>query len=969
MDLPHLTSADVIPDQPLTPEEATRQANRRRLFRRIAVILTTLVVLFAIIGFVTTRHWLRQTMHDSLPQLDGSLSIPGLSAPVTIQRDTHGIPHIRAASLDDLVLAQGFVTAQDRLWQMDSLRRHASGTLAEILGPGLLAHDRLQRTLLIRASADRALATLPADQLHLLERYAAGVNASIDLQRAHLPLEFRLLRYQPAPWTPRDSLLVGLVMFQDLTTSFPSELSREALTARLPQHLIDDLYPVVTWRDHPPAQPTVDLTAPQKDIPNVPLDESQTQLDVPNKKHHTPKSGARSRKHDAPSTKPDDSTFEIPTSRRASYSPGTPSSAPTSLGAPSNPGAPYLDSEMWASRASATALLPLRQPGPAKDTNSSTASPHDLLALQQTLRNPTCDGCFAGSGDWVVSGAHTATGKPLISNDMHLAHTVPGIWYQADLQAPTPTGNLHVTGVCLPGVPFIIVGHNDHVAWGFTNLGATVQDIYIEHTRGAGPTAQYESQNGTWQPFLHDHEIIHVKGNKDVAIDIAATRHGTAITPILSGVLPSEKRTLSLRWIIYDPTAVTASFLPINTAADSASLVSAFSTFGGPAQNLVYADDQGHIGYHAVGRIPVRGSIAAPTPISPVPTDALDTTQEWIAAIPYDKLPQAIDPPSGILATANNRITPDDYPFPITLNWGSPYRNQRIWKILTDKSLSTKNQLAPADMLALQTDVYSDVDHVIAQRLAYAIDHASKPELTHDKRLHQAADLLRDWNGNLDAEAAAPAIVVATRAALWPLLLNPQASPQPNPVAQSESAQNQPVPPAALYTWGNKAYAEEWLIMHTPARWLPKNYATWDDLLTIAVSQSLTIAHAPADLSHWRYGQFHPIEINHAIYSRSPLLQRLIGVPIGTGIQPQSGDDTTVKQVGRTFGPSERFTADLADLDHSTFNLVLGESSNPVSPWFMDQWPAWYHGTTFPLPFSNPAVDAATTHTLTLTPR
>src|ERR1700730_16995901 len=307
MDLPHLTSADVIPDQPLTPEEAALQAKRRRIFRRIAVILTTLVILFAIIGFVTARHWLRQTMSDSLPQLDGSVSLPGLSAPVTIQRDAHGVPHIRAASLDDLLLAQGFVTAQDRLWQMDSLRRHASGTLAEILGPGLLAHDRLQRTLLIRASADRPRATLPADQLHLLERYAAGVNASIDLQRAHLPLEFRLLRYQPAPWTPRDSLLVGLVMFQDLTTSFPSELSREALTASLPQNLVVDLHPVVTWRDHPPTQPTVDLTTPQKDIPNIPLDESQTKLTIPNKKHHAPKSGARSRKPNPPSTDPDDS--------------------------------------------------------------------------------------------------------------------------------------------------------------------------------------------------------------------------------------------------------------------------------------------------------------------------------------------------------------------------------------------------------------------------------------------------------------------------------------------------------------------------------------------------------------------------------------------------------------------------------------------------------------------------------------
>jgi penicillin amidase len=602
------------------------------------------------------------------------------------------------------------------------------------------------------------------------------------------------------------------------------------------------------------------------------------------------------------------------------------------------------------------------------DTNSNTASPQDLLTLQQTLKNPICDNCIAGSNDWVVSGAHTATGKPLLSNDMHLAHNVPGIWYQADLEAPTPAGEFHVTGVTLPGVPFVIVGHNSHVAWGFTNLGATVQDLYIEHTRGAGPTAEYESQNGTWKPLLHDREIIHIKGNKDVVLDIPATQHGTAVTPIISGVLPTEKRTLSLRWTIYDPATVNPSFLAINAATDGASLVSAFSTYGGPTQNLVYADDQGHIGYHAVGRIPLRGSVITPSPISPVPTDALDATQEWIGAIPYDRLPQAIDPPSGILATANSRVIPDDYPYPITNNWASPYRNQRIWKVLTDKSISSKNKLTPADMLALQTDVYSDLDHVIAERLAYAIDHATKPELSNNKHLHQAADLLRAWNGNVDADAAAPAIVVATRAALWPLLINSQLSPQPNAVAQTESGKNQPVPAAALYTWGNKAYAEEWLIMHTPTRWLPKNYATWDDLLATAVAQSLRIANAPSDLSKWRYGQFHPIDIEHPVYGQSPLLQRLIGLPTGTGIQPQSGDDVTVKQVGRAFGPSERFTADLADLDHSTLNLVLGESSNPASPWFMDQWPAWYNGTTLPLPFTNSAVDAATTHTLTLTP-
>jgi penicillin G amidase len=881
MDLPHLTNTDVVPDEPLTPEEAVLQVRRRRIFRRLIVVLSTLVILVAAIGLLTARHWLRQTMHDSLPQLDGAITVPGLSAPVTIQRDSLGVPHLRAASLDDLLLAQGFVTTQDRLWQMDALRRHAAGTLAEILGPALLAHDRLQRTLQLRVAADRAIATLPPDQLHLLEQYAAGVNASIAIQRTHLPLEFRLLRYQPAPWTPRDSLLVGLVMFQDLTTSFPTELNREALTARLPAHLIDDLYPVVTWRDHPPAQPIVDLTTPQKDVPDVPLDESQTKLNRP------------------------------------------------SLG----------------------------------------ASPQDLIALQQTLRNPICEGCFPGSNNWVVSGAHTVTGKPLLSNDMHLAHNVPGIWYQADLEAPTPSGDLHVTGVTLPGVPFVIVGHNDHVAWGFTNLGAEVQDVYIEHVRGTGATTEYESQAGTWKPLLHDHEIIHVKGSRDIDLDIPATQHGTAVTPIITGVLPTERRALSLRWTIYDPANVTPSFLAIDTAINGAGLVSAFSTFGGPSQNLVYADDQGHIGYHAVGKIPLRGSVMTPSPLSPVPTDALDATQDWVGTIPYDRLPQVVDPPNGILATANARITPDDYPYPITLNWGAPYRNQRIWKVLNEKSISTKNQLTAADMLALQTDVYSDADRVIAQRLAYAIDHASKPELVHDKRLHQAADLLRDWNGSVDANAAAPAIVVAARAALWPLLINSQIALQPNATAQVESGKTQPIPAAALYSWGNKSYAEEWLIMHTPPRWLPKNYDTWDDLLTTAVAQGLRAAKSPFDLNKWQYGQYHPIDIEHPVYGQSAILQRLIGVPTGTGIQPQSGDDVTVKQVGRAFGPSERFTADLSNLDHSTLNLVFGEAANPMSPWFMDQWPAWYNGTTFTLPFSNAAVDTATTHTLTLAPK
>jgi penicillin G amidase len=900
----------------------TRLQARRRIFLRTVIVLTALVVIVAAIAFLYGRHWTNQAMRDSLPQIDGTFAIPGLSAPVTVERDNQGVPHFRAASMDDLVIAQGYVTAQDRLWQMETLRRHAAGTLAEILGHGLLAHDRAQRTMQIAAAADRAIAVFPPDQLHWLTLYASGVNASIEAQRAHLPLEFRILGYQPEPWTPRDTILVALAMFQDLTNSFPDELDREALTARLPLNLVADLYPVGSWRDHPPAQPTVDLTAPQPDIPNIPLDESQSKLEAP---------AVPSRKNPGVPSEED---------------PSTPSSARTLR-------------LRWAPREGATAPAHLQ---------SSTASIEDLLTLQQTLKSPTCDNCKAGSNNWAVSGTHTATGKPLLSNDMHLNHGVPGTWYEADLEAPTPTGEFHVSGVSLPGTPFIIVGHNDHIAWGFTNLGATVQDLEIEHLRGTGPTAEYETPTGIWKPVIHKQEIIHVKGAKDVVLDVLATQHGNLTTPIISGIFPSEKRSLSLNWTIYDPANLTAPFFAINSATGWPDLHAAFANWGGPSQNLVFADDQGHIGYHAVGKVPIRGSLTQPTPISPLPTDALDTTQQWAGYIPFDQLPQAFDPPNGILATANARVTPDNYLYPITLDWSAPYRNERIWKVLTERAASTQNHLTPADMLALQTDVYSDVDHVIAQRLAYAIDHATTPAFTNDKRLHQAADLLRDWNGNVDADAAAPAIVDAARTALWPLIIDPQLKPEPEPDSASNPT-HRAFDPSELYIWGEKSFAEEWLIMHTPARWLPAKYPTWDDLLTAAVATGLRSAHAPFNLANWRYGDANPIDIEHPIFSQSPLLQLLTRRPTGTGVQPQSGDHTTVKQVGRSFGPSERFTANLSNLDHSTLNIVLGQSGDPASPWFMSQWPAWYHGTTLAMPFTNAAVDATTVHTLTLAPK
>src|SRR6266702_817718 len=710
-------SHDVSATQDAPADAPAGPASGRRL-KIFGFVLVFLVVLAAA-GFLWGRHYVRQALTENLPKLDGSLVAYGLKAPVTVTRDAHGVPYIHASSVDDLIFAQGFVTAQDRLWQLDLLRRHAGGQLAAILGRSALEHDRLQRTLQLGAAADRALAALPSGHRHWLDVYARAVNVSMGAQHSHRPIEFRLLGFQPAAWTPRDSLLVALAMFQDLTTGFPEKLGREALAAHLSPELIADLYPVGSWRDHPPGQPMPDVTAPQPEFKDIPLDESQSKL------------------------------------RRPAAGPG-----------------------------------------------ASTTPAADLMAVEQTLAlfHTPCDFCVAGSNGWAVSGSRTATGKPLLSNDMHLSLAVPGLWYEADLEAanPAPLAAFHVAGVTLPGTPFVVVGHNDHVAWGFTNLGADVQDVYIEHTRGTLSGAEYQTASGTWSNVRYQTEVIHVRGGADVRLDVPLTHHGDADTPIISSIFPGEKRTLSLRWTIYDAANVTAPFFAVDSASDWSSILSAFSTWGGPPQNLMYADDQGHIGYHAVGRIPVRGDANNPGRLAPIPTDTAApdaASHEWAGYIPFDQLPQAFDPADGILATANARITPDGYRFPITLNWMAPYRTERIYKVLEaspTKAPDTKqtkgsdvpggtlapiHQLTSADMLALQNDVYSELDQVIAQRLAYSIDHATSP-LKNDKTLRQAADILRNWNGSVEANAAAPAIVNVSRAAFWPMLLIPKLVPQ-----------------------------------------------------------------------------------------------------------------------------------------------------------------------------------------------
>src|SRR6202012_3779166 len=460
-------------------ELGTTPKRRLPLLFRIAAGLVISLLIALAIGVAGSVAWLKGAMHKQLPVLDGTLPLPGLSAPVVVRRDGHGVPHIEAATMDDLLEAQGFVVAQDRLWQMDMARRFAAGELAELLGPSVVEHDKVQRILQIRPAAEHLTATMPEDQKRLFEAFSRGVNAFIASHQDHLPAELRLWGNSPRPWQPVDSWLVALNMVSRLDTLYPWKLEREKVQAKLPPNLLAELYPTTTWRDHPPAQKAPDLTAPQQNVPEAPLDESQSTLE-------------------------------------------------------------------------------------------------DLLRLKAILKlgSDPCDSCKPGSNEWAVSGARTASGQTMLSNDMHLEHSIPDIWHEEDLHA----GNFHVAGVTTPGIPFIVEGHNEHISWGFTTLNGDVQDVYVEKTNSQG---EYWAGNG-WRQLEHDQEHIHVRFGTDVLLDVERTEHG----PVITSLLPHETRMLSLKWTLYTTPLGGLPLQAVDAASNWTEFRQAMRQWGGPTQNM-----------------------------------------------------------------------------------------------------------------------------------------------------------------------------------------------------------------------------------------------------------------------------------------------------------------------------------------------------------------------------------------------
>jgi penicillin G amidase len=541
-----------------------------------------------------------------------------------------------------------------------------------------------------------------------------------------------------------------------------------------------------------------------------------------------------------------------------------------------------------------------------------------------------------GSNNWVVNGTRTASGKPLLANDPHLGAQIPSIWYLAGVQGD----KLHAVGATLPGLPAVVIGHNADIAWGVTNLGPDVQDVYSERLNPANP-GQYEV-NGQWTDLQIVPETIKVKG-EEKPIDWAAraTRHG----PLISDVTDERGHALALRWPALDPGDTTMNaFLNINYARNWDDFTAALRDYIGPSQNFVFGDRAGNIGYYGPGHIPVRAKGDGTTPV-PGWTDEY----AWTGWIPFEQLPHAYNPADGYVVTANNKVVPDNYPYFITTDWAPPYRAERIVELLT-----AKKGLTPDDYARIQGDQTS------AQARELLPFMLSVPPETSEQT--QALAMLKAWDGVISPDSGAAAIYEAWYAQLYKALLGDDL--------------------------GGKL-GDEVTTTHNPtllASILQGNEGVWcDDVLTPGVDDCSTTARVALDkalkdltermgkdTAKWRWGDIHRMQFPHNPFSQVAFLKPLFHRSIETG-----GDSFTVnpapfklaKPYDSQHLSSYREIIDLADFTTARFIQTTGQSGHPFSKHYADLMPLWHAVEYVPMYWDQAKVKSEAEGTLILESR
>lgn len=803
----------------------------------IALILLIIAGLLAL-GLVIVYAWV---VLRPQAQIKGSLPLPGLHASVEILRDRWGIPHVYAASEDDLWFAQGVIHAQDRLWQMELSRRVAQGRLAELFGAQGLQADRLSRIVGFQRSARRELETLPPETLTALQRYADGVNAIIAHTSRKPPAEFTLLRFTPEPWSPLDSLACARVFAWSLSGNWESELLRAALLSHLGPERTADLEP--------------------------------------------------------------------------EYPAGAPLVAPGVEGLQQVAGL--------------------------------------LLSQYDLLRGWFGAGNHAGVGSnaWAVDGKHAATGKPLLASDPHLAVQMPCPWYENHLEV-NEAGGLRVSGASQPGLPGVLHGHNAHLAWGLTNAPIDTQDLYVEERHSQHPHL-YRFQDG-WEEAQVLSETIRVRGQEQpVSLEIVSTRHG----PLINGLLPAPEGDahppLALRWTGHEANGFVHALLGMNRSQTWADFRAAAQQWATPVQNIICADHQGAIASLTVGLVPIRDQ-----GLGLVPAPGFSGSHEWTGWVAADALPQAVNPDSGYVVSANQKLAGDDYPFFLTLEWADGFRARRIADGIRSKPRHTRR-----DFEVLQNDLLS----LPAQQMVSYFSVLNPTDPWERTALRQ----LVEWNYRTDRDSAGAAVFALCHVYLLQNVFGDKlGSLFDRYLGQAHS----PLFPLN-YFQGRASHRLLQLLDQPDAYWYAAGARnrTRDELLQEVLTQTVkTLVETVGDNPRrWQWGRFHQVVFRH------PLGETRLGWLFSRGPYAVDGDGSTVAQSAYPLKAPLGFVnvtsayrqiIDLDDFDRSVTVLNTGQSGQPGNSHYTDQIEPWREGEYHPMAWSRAKVEEVVEQRLLLEP-
>jgi penicillin amidase len=865
--------------------------SRARLIRRVSLSVVVVLVSTLVVATVFGVSLVRRP----IPQTAGELTVSGLTAKVTVLRDGRGVPQIYADNPQDLFRAQGYVAAQDRFFEMDVRRHITAGRLSEMIGKDGLATDRVIRTMGWRKVAEAELPTLAPTTRQYLQAYAEGVNAYIKASGSpdKMALEYSVLGQSFPDYRVEPwSPADSLAWLKAMAWDLRGDYDNELTRARLSGSITPARFAQI--------------------FPPYPMDAHQ------------------------PILSPSAWSPRVATS--------TQNAAPVASGVQPVPAAAYL-------------------PSAAAD-KSARAVYAGVAKVLEELPVMVGRGDGIGSNSWVVGPERSSTGKALLANDPHLGVGIPGVWYQTGLHCRSVSAAcpFDVSGFSFAGLPGIVIGHNQNIAWGFTNLGPDVSDFYLEQVRG-----ESYRRGKKYLPLKEHTETIKVAGGPDVTTTVRETVHGPLLSDVIPAVAQAGKSALvegksettsydvSLAWTGLLPGHTADAIFKINTAQDFTQFRAAAKDFAAPAQNLLYADTSGHIGYQAPGQIPIRATSLKGAPAGYWPAPGWDPKYDWKGFVPFAQMPTAFDPPEGYIVAANQAVTASKTPF-LTTEWDYGFRSERIRALI-----EATPKVTPARMSQIQGDTSNGFAPVLVKSLL-AVD------LKEDTFTEESQELLRTWNFTQPSGKSPSAAGAAFYNAVWSNILQLTFNDELGNMKADGGSQWMQALSGLLSKprdvwWDNKL--------------TPGVIEGRDEILRqamVAARKDLTMKLGKTPVT-WQWGRLHQLTLEHkilggdsvpgpvrAMFNRGPWQ-----MPGGSSIVNANGWDASVGyQVD--WAPSMRMVVNLGDLDASRWVNQSGNSGHPYDDHYIDQADAWVKNETYPWPFSPKAVRDGGAEELTLTP-